>query len=87
MGRLNLCIGIFGLCAALGATISTTLAGWIADAGGESLAFVALAAAGLAGTALLWAAMPETEPGQLGSRQLKAGHANGQRVKHHVLNP
>ncbi len=59
-GHFNLCIGIFGLCAAAGATISTTLAGWIADTSGSRAAFLVLAAVGFAGTALLWAAMPET---------------------------
>ncbi len=61
-GRFNLCVGIFGLATAVGATVSTTLAGWIADFSSDRLAFAALALAGLAGTALLWAAMPETGP-------------------------
>jgi MFS family permease len=60
--RFNLCIGIFGLAAAGGATLSTTLAGWLADAAGDRVAFLGLAAAGLGGTALLWLAMPETRP-------------------------
>jgi MFS family permease len=58
--RFNLCIGIFGLAAFAGAALSTTLAGWIADVAGEQMAFLGLAFAGLAGTALVWLAMPET---------------------------
>jgi MFS family permease len=60
MHRFNLCIGIFGLAAAAGATFSTTLAGWLADARGDRWAFLGLAAAGLAGTLLVAFAMPET---------------------------
>jgi MFS family permease len=61
-GRFNLCVGIFGLATGIGATISTSLAGWIADATGERIAFAALAGIGMAGLALLGAAMPETAP-------------------------
>ncbi len=60
--RFNLCIGIFGLAAFAGAALSTTAAGWLADSYGEPAAFVGLALAGLAGTALVWLAMPETRP-------------------------
>lgn len=63
-GRFNLCIGIFGLASGLGATVSTSLAGWIADASGERVAFAALMAIGLAGVALLAVAMPETAPAE-----------------------
>jgi len=59
-GHFNLCLGAFGLCTAAGATLSTSLAGWIADSAGNSVAFLALAGAGLAGTLLLWGLMPET---------------------------
>ncbi len=61
-GRFNLCIGIFGLATGIGATISTSLAGWIADAVGDRMAFAALAGIGMAGVALLALAMPETAP-------------------------
>ncbi len=60
--RFNLCIGIFGLAVGIGATLSTSLAGWVASLAGERLAFAALAGAGMAGLALLAAAMPETGP-------------------------
>jgi len=60
LNRFNLCIGVFGLAAFAGAAVSTTLAGWIADAVGEPAAFLSLALAGAAGTALVWLAMPDT---------------------------
>ncbi|MDE2581103.1 MAG: MFS transporter [Rhodospirillales bacterium] len=60
LGHFNLCVGLFGLCAAAGATLSTALAGAVADAAGNRVAFTCLAVAGLAALALLWAAMPET---------------------------
>jgi MFS family permease len=58
--RFNLCIGIFGLAGTAGAVLSTTLAGFLADVAGDRIAFLGMAAAGLAGTALVWLAMPET---------------------------
>ncbi|MDQ2805259.1 MAG: MFS transporter [Pseudomonadota bacterium] len=61
-GHFNLCLGIFGLTTAVGATLSNTLAGLIADAGGDRLAFASLAVAGLLGALFLWVAMPETGP-------------------------
>ena len=61
-GFLNLAIGSFGLAASLGATFSTTLAGWIADRFGLEAAFLALSAAGVAALLVLLIAMPETRP-------------------------
>jgi MFS family permease len=61
-GYMNLAIGSLGLAAGLGAAISTTAAGWLADHAGPSTAFLALAAAGGAAVVLLWLAMPETRP-------------------------
>ncbi len=61
-GYLNLAIGSLGLAASLGATLSTTLAGWIADRFGAPAAFLALAAAGAAALLLVALAMPETRP-------------------------
>jgi len=60
--RFNLCIGIFSLMMVLGGTMSTTLAGLAADFLGEAAAFLLLALAGLAGTAMVWLLMPETKP-------------------------
>jgi MFS family permease len=58
--RFSLAIAIFVMATLPGAALSTVMAGWIADQAGEAMAFVGLAAAGLAGTLLVWLAMPET---------------------------
>jgi MFS family permease len=58
-GRYNLSLGLFGLCGAGGAALSTTLAGAIAELWGRTAAFGSLTALGLAATLLL-VAMPET---------------------------
>jgi len=59
-GRYNLCIGLFGLSAGIGATLSTALAGFIADHFGNTVSFMSLAAAGAAAVLMVWFAMPET---------------------------
>jgi MFS family permease len=61
-GFLNLAIGSFGLAAGLGATVSTVVAGWLVDQAGVTATLFALAAAGAAGFALVWAIIPETRP-------------------------
>ena len=61
-GHLNLALGSVGFAMGIGATLSTAVAGWIADHYGDPAAFAALALAGLAGLALVWLAMPETRP-------------------------
>ncbi len=58
--HFNLCLGVLGLSVSVGAAVSTSLAGWIADAAGVDAAFYALAGAGLLGSLLVWFAMPET---------------------------
>lgn len=59
-GRYNLCIGLFGLAAGIGATFSTAVAGYIADHFGNAVSFFGLAAAGALAVLLVWLAMPET---------------------------
>src|SRR5271163_1603311 len=59
-GHFNLALGFVGLAIRIGATASTSLAGWIADRWGQPTAFAGLAAAGLAAMVLAWGAMPET---------------------------
>jgi MFS family permease len=59
-GRYNLCIGLFGLAAGIGATLSTALAGFVADRFGSAISFFGLAGAGALAVLLVWTAMPET---------------------------
>ncbi|AGK46541.1 MULTISPECIES: MFS transporter [Burkholderia] len=64
-GHYNLCIGLFGLAAGVGATFSTALAGFAADHFGNATSFFGLAAAGALATLLVWFAMPETRDAAL----------------------
>ena len=59
-GRFNLAQGIVGLVGGGGATLSTVLAGWLADNLGHEAAFVGLAAAGALSMLLIFLLMPET---------------------------
>jgi MFS family permease len=59
-GHYNLCIGLFGLTAGIGATLSTLAAGFVADRFGNTVSFIGLAAAGALAVLLVWAALPET---------------------------
>jgi MFS family permease len=59
-GHYNLCIGLFGLTAGIGATLSTLVAGFVADRFGNTASFLCLAAAGALAVFLVWAALPET---------------------------
>jgi MFS family permease len=62
--RYTVCLGLLGLASTLGAALSTVLAGFVADRLGRPAAFLVLALAGFAATALVAFALPETrEPG------------------------
>jgi MFS family permease len=58
--HFNLCIGALGLAVSLGAAMSTTLGGWLADVTGVRSAFAVLALIGALATLVLWLTMPET---------------------------
>jgi MFS family permease len=58
--HFNLCMGALGLAIYLGAALSTTLGGWIADTAGVQIAFGLLSLIGLLGTLAVWLGMPET---------------------------
>ena len=62
IGCLNLTIAGFNLAVGIGATVSTTLAGLIADRTGIDVALLGLAAAGAGAALLVWMVMPETRP-------------------------
>jgi MFS family permease len=61
-GRFNLAQGIVGTGIGIGASLSTTLAGYLADHFGTPVAFLALAGAAICAFALIATAMPETQP-------------------------
>lgn len=61
-GYMNLAIGSVGLAVGIGATISTTLAGWMADNAGLPAALMGLALVGAGAVVLAWRTMPETNP-------------------------
>ncbi len=61
-GHYNLALGLVGFAIGIGATLSTTAAGWVADHLGNRMAFICLAGVGLAATLLVLAVMPETRP-------------------------
>jgi MFS family permease len=61
-GHFNLCLGLVGFAIGIGATVSTTLAGWTADNFGDAAAFLAFAIVGVLGGILACAALPETRP-------------------------
>ena len=63
-GHFNLTQGILGSAMGIGASFSTTLAGYLADAFGGSVAFLGLALVAFAGLLLLWTALPETKATQ-----------------------
>jgi MFS family permease len=61
-GHYTTCLGIVGLAIGGGATLSTTVAGLVADRYGGAATFLSLAAVGLCATLLVGTVMPETRP-------------------------
>lgn len=60
-GRFNLCMGFFGLAVGVGASFSTTLAGFVADRS-VSLSFLMLAGAGAVCVLMVWLLFGDTKP-------------------------
>ncbi|HQT79579.1 MAG TPA: MFS transporter [Rhodopila sp.] len=60
--HFNLCMGILGLAMYVGAAVSTTVSGGVADTAGMPAAFLMLTAVGLLGVLTIWLLMPETRP-------------------------
>jgi predicted MFS family arabinose efflux permease len=63
-GHFNLGQGIVGTFIGIGASISSTLAGYLSDRFGSPWAFAGLAAVALAGLMTVWLLMPETRPAE-----------------------
>jgi MFS family permease len=61
-GRFNLSLGLAGTAVGIGASLSTTAAGFTLDHFGCAATFFGLAGVAVAGLALVWALMPETRP-------------------------
>lgn len=61
-GRFNLMLGVIGSAIGIGASISTTLAGYLLDHAGKSFTFVALAAVAMLALLVIALFMPETRP-------------------------
>ncbi len=61
-GHFNLGQGIVGTTTGIGASLSTTLAGYASDHFGSGSAFLGLAATAFLGLAAVWSLMPETRP-------------------------
>jgi predicted MFS family arabinose efflux permease len=61
-GRFNLAQGVVGVAIGIGASLSPTIGGFVADRFGNEAAFLCLTAAALAAVAIVYAWMPETRP-------------------------
>ena len=61
-GRFNLAQGVVGSAIGVGASLSTTIGGYMTDHFGSRAAFLALGAVALSGFLTMVAAMPETRP-------------------------
>jgi MFS family permease len=61
-GRFNFVQGLVGVASGIGASVSTTLFGLIADSLGRSVAFLAISVTGLLAVVVVWFFMPETRP-------------------------
>jgi len=66
-GRFNLALGIVGSAVGIGASLSTTLAGYMFDHFGAGLTFAGMAAVAFSGMVLVLLAMPETRPDAAGT--------------------
>jgi MFS family permease len=65
-GHFNLAQGAVGCAVGIGASISTTLVGYVSDRFDSPTAFLMMAGFGLLGLAAVWLAMPETRPNEEG---------------------
>jgi MFS family permease len=63
-GHFNFAQGMIGTAIGIGASISTTLAGFIADASGAATVFLLAACVGVTGLIFVFALVPETRAAQ-----------------------
>ena len=62
-GHFNLAQGVIGVAVGIGASLGTTIAGYVADRFGDVVVFLVLASVGAAGLLLVMLLMPETRNG------------------------
>jgi MFS family permease len=67
-GHFNFSQGLVGTAVGIGASVSTTFAGYFADLSGTAIVFIALACVSLAGLFFVLAFMPETSEERLAAR-------------------
>jgi MFS family permease len=82
-GRFNLAQGVVGTFSGIGAALSTTLTGYVAESFGGAAGFYALMGVALAAVAVCWAFMPETKVTRSLPRLATAGE-RGERHGIHV---
>ena len=63
-GHFNLGQGIVGTAMGIGASVSTTYAGYLSDHFGSPVAFLGLTVIAMLGFVAVWTTMPETRPGR-----------------------
>jgi MFS family permease len=63
-GRFNLAQGFVGTMVGIGASLSTTLSGLVAESLGRAAGFLGIAGVALAAVLLVWLLMPETNPSE-----------------------
>jgi MFS family permease len=73
-GRFNLGQGIVGTFSGIGAALSTTLLGYVAQSLGRAAGFYAIMGVALAAVAVCWAFMPETKAARAGPESGPADH-------------
>jgi sugar phosphate permease len=69
-GRFNLGQGIVGTFSGIGASLSTTLSGYVAQNVGSTAGFYAVMGVALTAVAVCWAFMPETRGGDISMTEL-----------------
>jgi MFS family permease len=73
-GRFNLAQGILGTFSGIGAALSTTLSGYVAQTFGDATGFCSIVGVALAAVAICWTFMPETKA----TRPVKEPDTTGQ---------
>jgi sugar phosphate permease len=63
-GHFNFAQGVVGAAVGIGASLSTTLAGYVADGLGDTAAFLVLTSCAAFGFLLVLLLMPETRPAE-----------------------